>query len=115
MKDGTDNTKGNGKRRDQRFWVELAERWKGSGRSQREIAVEAGVSPHTFQYWLAKLRAEASGPRGAAEEAPRFVEVRQASGAEVEIACRVRLDAAVVLELTHLPPVAWVRELGKAE
>lgn len=53
-------------------WVKRVERWKDSGLTAREYAMEIGVNVNTLQHWGWKLKAEAAGekPRGAKRRRP---------------------------------------------
>jgi hypothetical protein len=97
-------------RRGRAFWVKLVGQWRRSGQSQREFSEARGVSVCTLQYWVYKLRDESAGSDLRATK-PAFVEVRQASLGGLGQVHRLRLGERVVLELTELPPAAWLREL----
>lgn len=96
-------------RRSRAFWVELVARWQRSGESYRSFAAAQGVSVHTLQYWVYKLRDEAPGLRRTPQ--PAFVEVEGALPLRAEPMCRLRLAHGWVLELPELPPAAWLRAL----
>lgn len=97
-------------RRSRAFWVELVARWQRSGESYRAFAQAQGVSVHTLQYWVYKLRDEAPEVSGGTRP-PAFVEVEGALPLRAEPVCRLRLAHGWVLELPELPPTAWLREL----
>jgi transposase-like protein len=101
--------KRNAARRSRAYWVELVARWQRSGESYRRFAEAQGVSVHTLQYWVYKLRDEAPELRRTPQLA--FVEVEGDVPLRAEPACRLRLAQGLVLELTELPPAAWLREL----
>jgi transposase-like protein len=97
-------------RRSRAFWIALVARWQQSGQSYRAFAEAQGVSVHTLQYWVYKLRDEAPGRRQPPQ--PAFVEVERAlPGVRAQPACRLQLGHGWVLELAELPPPAWLREL----
>lgn len=96
-------------RRSRAFWVELVARWQQSGESYRAFAKAQGVSVHTLQYWVYKLRDEAPARRQAPQ--PAFVEVVGGVPSRAEPACRLLLGHGWVLELAELPSAAWLREL----
>lgn len=103
---------GRSARRPREFWVQLVRKWETSGASQQSIAETARVSVHTLRYWIVKLQAEAQsvpGGRGHSD----FVEV---SGVRAEsqtaVVCRIHVGVTIVLELTALPPVEWLRALS---
>ena len=96
-------------RRSRAFWIELVARWQRSGESYRAFATAQGVSVHTLQYWVYKLRDEGAELRQKSQ--PAFVEVEGALPLRAEPACRLRLAHGWVLELPELPPAAWLREL----
>ena len=96
-------------RRSRAFWVELVARWQQSGESYRAFAEAQGVSVHTLQYWVYKLRDEVPERRRAPQ--PAFVEVVGGVPSRAEPACRLQLGHGWALELAELPPAAWLLEL----
>jgi transposase-like protein len=99
--------------RPREFWVQLVRKWETSGASQQSIAEAARVSVHTLRYWIVKLQAEAQSVPGGREHND-FVEVSEARTVSqpAVVGCRVHFGERIVLELTALPPVEWLRALG---
>lgn len=99
-----------GDRQSPEFWRQLVKKWEASGQTQSAVAKAAGVSVHTFQYWRAKLQAAEAGKP---VKSSAFVEVAVSATPRSEAThCRIRIGDGVVVELSTLPPPAWVRALG---
>lgn len=99
-----------GDRQSAEFWRELVKKWEASGQTQSAVAKAAGVSVHTFQYWRAKIQAADADQ---AVKSSAFVEVAVSATQRGEgMQCRIRVGDGVVVELSALPPPAWVRALG---
>ena len=61
-------------RNDENYWVRQIERWKASGKSQREYCERSGIALNTFGRWWRKLRRKRDDGEGRAlVEIPRPV------------------------------------------
>ena len=66
----------------------VIEQWKGSGKSQRAICKETGVSLHIFRYWLKKQRTEQAAVNDKVNNNDSFIPVsaeRPVSLPEIQI------------------------------
>ena len=87
-------------------WAKRVERWRDSGLTTAEFAIELGINPRTLTYWAWALKREAGGKKriraakkrpvvatatSAAQSIPAFVELpRQGSSARFELEVRGR-------------------------
>ena len=94
-------------------WAKRVERWKDSGLSASQFAVEIGVNPRTLMFWKWQLARE-SGGKPARKRATRtkpqsveFVEVRPARAVAV---ADPRIEIAIGDRLVLRVPVGFDEE-----
>lgn len=101
-------------------WRKRVERWRESGLTAEQFAVEVGINAGTLRFWQYKLRKLARGesksrtPKSASATAAPFVEVRAASpinaGFELELAGGRRLRVPTSFDADALQRLLGVLE-----
>ena len=88
------------------LWAERLARFPGSGLSVTAFCAVEGVAPNSFYYWKRQLAGDAAPPQGP-DAPPRFLPVRLAPAAAVEVA----LPGGAVLRIAPGCDLAFVRSL----
>jgi hypothetical protein len=92
-----------GRQATRQLWADRLARFPDSGLSVTAFCAREGVAPNSFYYWKRRLTAELAAP----DAAPRFLPVRLAPAAAVEVA----LPGGAVVRLTPGCDLAFVRSL----